>query len=108
MKALIQGGRVLQISEKPFPVADGFDWVTCPAEVRENWVYDGVVFAPPLTDAARAIARIDARLAEIDAASLRPLRAIQAETATEADRVRLAALEADAAKLRADRDALTE
>jgi hypothetical protein len=45
-------------------------------------------------------AAILARLAEIDTASIRPLRAIAQEEATQADHDRLAALDAEAAELR--------
>ncbi|WP_019646087.1 hypothetical protein [Novispirillum itersonii] len=47
-------------------------------------------------------AAITARLAAIDAASARPLRAIITNTATQTDHDRLAALEAEAASLRAE------
>lgn len=45
---------------------------------------------------------IIARLAAIDAASVRPLRAVADGTATDFDRQKLAALEAEAATLRAE------
>jgi hypothetical protein len=47
-------------------------------------------------------AAILARLAEIDAASVRPLRAIAQEEATQADHDKLAALDGEAAELRAE------
>lgn len=50
--------------------------------------------------AAQAAAEKAARFAAIDAASVRPLRAIAAGTATEYDHEKLAALEAEAAQLR--------
>lgn len=65
---------------------------------------------PPPTDAeltAQRIAAIDTRLAEIDTASVRPLRAIVDGSATEADAERLAAVESEAAALRAERASLT-
>lgn len=53
--------------------------------------------------AAKRVAEIDARLAEIDAASVRPLRAIVAGDETEEDRAKLAALDAEAEALREER-----
>jgi hypothetical protein len=50
--------------------------------------------------AAARKTEIIARLAEIDIASIRPLRAIADETATDFDREKLATLEAEAAELR--------
>lgn len=56
--------------------------------------------------AAQRIAEIDARLAAIDLASVRALRATVAGTATEADRDQLAVWEAEAAALRSERAGL--
>ena len=47
-------------------------------------------------------AEILARLAEIDAASIRPLRAIADSTAVQADHDKLAALDSEAAELRTE------
>jgi hypothetical protein len=47
-------------------------------------------------------AEILARLAEMDAASVRPLRAIAENTATDFDRQKLAALDAEVAELRGE------
>ena len=52
--------------------------------------------------AAARRAEILARLAEIDAASIRPLRAIADSTAAQADHDKLAALDSEAAALRAE------
>ena len=65
-----------------------------------------VVELSPVESAAQRIAEIDARLTAIDFASVRPLRASVAGTATEADAAQLAALEAEAATLRAERAGL--
>jgi hypothetical protein len=51
---------------------------------------------------ARRKADIIGRLAEMDTLSIRPLRAIADNTATDFDREKLAALEAEAAELRAE------
>jgi len=53
-------------------------------------------------------AEVLAELAAIDAASARPLRAILVGSATDEDRQRLAELDAQAATLRAELDALTD
>lgn len=59
---------------------------------------------PTATEIAeRRIADIDARLAAIDIASVRALRATVAGTATEADAAYLTALETEAAGLRSER-----
>jgi hypothetical protein len=60
---------------------------------------------PPLTPeqlVEQHRAEIIARLAEIDIASIRPLRAIADGTATDFDREKLAALEAEAEALRGE------
>lgn len=68
---------------------------------------DGLAQRDPsgLQRATARLAAIDARLAAIDAESVRPLRAMIAGEVTEDDRVRLAALEAEAVVLRAERAA---
>jgi hypothetical protein len=53
-------------------------------------------------------AEIITRLAEIDIASIRPLRAIADNTATDFDREKLADLEAEAAALRTELAELTQ
>lgn len=64
--------------------------------------------APPTEEEllTQHIAVIDAELAAIDAASIRPLRAEKAGTATEDDVARLVELDSRAAELRAQRAAL--
>jgi hypothetical protein len=61
-----------------------------------------------LAEAAKQwrLAEIAARLAKIDLASVRPLRAIAQGAATDFDGEKLAALEAEAAALRAERAVL--
>jgi len=56
---------------------------------------------------AQRIGEIDARLKAIDLESLRPLRAIANGTETQADRDKLAGLDAEAEQLRAERATLT-
>jgi hypothetical protein len=65
---------------------------------------------PPTAEAlaAQRRAAITARLAEIDAASIRPLRAIAQGAATQDDHDKLAALDAEAAELRQELAGLTE
>lgn len=55
---------------------------------------------------AQRLAAIDARLAELDSASVRPLRAIVDGSATEADAQRLAAIEDEVEALRVERTSL--
>lgn len=64
---------------------------------------DGAVLAKPkdIADKER-IAEINARLAELDSRSIRPLRAIDAEVATELDRTTLKGYETEAVVLRAE------
>ena len=57
---------------------------------------------PEENAAAARRAQVLARLAEIDAASIRPLRAIAQSEAVQGDHDRLAALDAEAAELRAE------
>ena len=52
------------------------------------------------------ISEIDTRLLEIDSLSIRPLRAIQSGTATQFDTDKLAALDEEAATLRAEKKTL--
>lgn len=60
----------------------------------------------PEEQAAQRRAQIMAQLAEIDAASVRPLRALVRGEAVQADTDKLAALDAEAEKLRAELAAL--
>jgi hypothetical protein len=66
---------------------------------------DGEVYLvdpTPEEAAAQRREEIQGRLAKIDIASIRPLRAISDGTATEYDRQKLADLEAEAAELRTE------
>jgi hypothetical protein len=65
---------------------------------------DALRFPPPTPEqiAEQRRAEILARLNEIDAASIRPLRAIAEGTAVEADHAKLAELDAEAAELRTE------
>jgi hypothetical protein len=79
--------------------------VSCPAEVREGWSYDGAAFSPPPppTEAelkAQRRAEILSRLAALDIESIRPLRAVADDTASDFDRQKLASLETEASGLR--------
>lgn len=76
--------------------------VICPADVLPGWTYDGKTFSAPATgvDNETRKAAILARLDEIDALSVRPLRAIRRGRDTEADHSRLDALDAEADALR--------
>jgi hypothetical protein len=77
--------------------------IIAPPDVAHDlpWLADP---PPPSLEelAAARRAKILARLAEIDAVSIRPLRAIAQGEATQADRDKLAALDAEAAELRAE------
>lgn len=64
---------------------------------------------PPLTEAeftAQRLAAIDSRLAELDAATIRPMRALLDGSGTGDDKARLAALEQEAQALREERKGL--
>lgn len=52
------------------------------------------------SDMEHELARLESELIQIDAASVRPLRAIVNEMATDEDRAKLTALEAQAATIR--------
>jgi hypothetical protein len=75
------------------------DFGPLPEGWSEEWV-------DPRTLEEIRLAEIDARLAEIDMESVRPLRAQSAGDATEYDTNKLAALENEAASLRTERAAL--
>jgi hypothetical protein len=83
-------------------------WESAPAgySTPEEWAAaHPVPTPPPPTPEELAVVRrmeILARLAEIDAASVRPLRAIAQGEAVQADRDRLAELDAEAATLRTE------
>lgn len=75
----------------------------------EGWDYDGTAFSPPATPVPDTTARaeeIRARLTQIDIDSVRPLRAIAAGAATDYDRDKLAALDAEADALRLELSSL--
>lgn len=73
-------------------------------EMTEQEIAD---FLKPEPTAEDRIAEIDARFKAIDLESLRPLRAIASGTETQADRDKLAGLDAEAEQLRAERATLT-
>lgn len=48
MKALIFQGKIVDVSENEFPVAEGLTWVDCPNDVRAHaWQYIDGQFVPP-------------------------------------------------------------
>jgi hypothetical protein len=109
--AAVQDGLVLEVTDvdpagRFTPDYAGL-FIPCPEEARSGWVYDGEAFSPPpsSTSEETALMRkavILARLSEIDAASVRPLRAIAQGEDVQADHDRLAALDGEAAGLRAE------
>jgi hypothetical protein len=78
--------------------------VAPPTDELGKWKWGGDVWraVTPEELAEQRKAEIQARLAEIDTASIRPLRAVADNTATDFDRQKLADLEAEAAALRAE------
>lgn len=60
------------------------------------------------TEMAARIVEIKSRLAEIDSESIRPLRAVLADTATDADKSKLTELENEAIELRTELSNLEE
>ena len=50
MKALIllENNQICQVENDGdiFPVAEGIEWITCPANCDTTWTYDGTDFAP--------------------------------------------------------------
>ena len=50
MKALIQDGKIIQLSEEEFEVHPSYSWVdNVPENVRTGWNYDGTNFTDPDT-----------------------------------------------------------
>ena len=50
MKALIQDGKIIQLSEEEFEVHPSYTWVdNVPENVRTGWNYDGTNFSDPDT-----------------------------------------------------------
>lgn len=45
--ALIEGARIAQIADQPFPVAEPLVWRECPDEVDTTWTWGGAAFVPP-------------------------------------------------------------
>jgi len=96
--------------EQCFPARMLEACVDCGEDVCPGWIYDGAVLAPPKGPESmtpeeirhQRLGEISVRLDSIDSASIRPLRAIMDNTATDADRDKLAALEQEAAELRAE------
>lgn len=91
--------------------ADGVSAETLAASVpagiawREVSAAEALDLTAPAEGAAR-LSEIDERLAELDLASVRPLRALLAGVATDEDKAQLAAIEAEAATLRAERQGM--
>lgn len=94
--------------ENAYRHGDGFVPIPPDPMPHVGWLFDGETATEiePVITAAQRIAEITARLTEIDLASVRALRASVAGTATEDDAAQLAALEAEAAALRAERAGL--
>ena len=91
-KRMVRAGTKSKTIREYGPLPQG--WSTTPPEPS------------PEDQAAQRRARIMARLAEIDAASVRPLRALVRGEAVQADTDKLATLDAEAEELRAELAAL--
>ena len=73
MKALVFEGKVVQVSEKEFPVHESMIWVDCDETVKAGYIYDGC-FSPevmpenpsiPDQTPEEKLASLEARLLEI-------------------------------------------
>lgn len=56
-KALVVKGRVHQIEDTPFPIAEteDFKWVDCPVDTEVNATFDGTSFTPPVYEVFTAM-----------------------------------------------------
>lgn len=72
-----------------------------PVWVDGKWLHKPII-KPDVDVRAKQIREIESRLVELDSASLRPLRAIAAGSATQFDHAKLEALDAEAKVLRAE------
>lgn len=74
MKALVQGSRVCQVENEPFPVAAPLAWIDCDDTVTTAHTYENGKFVPPAPPSAESSnQQIRAKLMSID---LRAIRAI--------------------------------
>lgn len=102
-------GRTVVVNPAPGFDPEAIAAQAVPAGVEWRIVTDdeaAAIVAAEVSIASR-LADIDRRLADIDAASARPLRAVIVGTATQGDRDRLAELEQRAQALRQERAHLT-
>ena len=80
MKALIHDGKIVDVAAQSFPVAPELSWVPCPADCRpetHEYVGGNIQVKPGPTQAeldAASNAQVVAKLASIDAASIRSIR----------------------------------
>jgi len=110
--ARLDGSYVIMKGGMPYHVPNKGEWAGLHAEVAafaaENPGQVAPENAPTPEDlAAQRADEIRARLTELDLASIRPLRALADGSATDEDRLRIAALDAEAAALREELQGLT-
>ncbi len=100
-------GKKKEIAEND-DTPEGYANAARPSEYHEwdgsQWVEDTA--AKQAAEDSKRVEEIDARLKEIDAESVRPLRAINSGTDTQFDRDKLAALDSEADSLRTERVSL--
>lgn len=62
MKALVLDGKVYQVCEDEFPVAEPLQWVDCADEVTTDWTYNGSFVAPQAPSNAEKILELKQQL----------------------------------------------
>lgn len=74
--ALVHGNRVCQVEDAPFPVAEPLQWVECADDVTTRHTFANGAFVAPsnVETNEEHNARVKARLAAIDLASIRGIR----------------------------------
>jgi len=65
MKALIVNGRVAELNEEGFPVAEPFFWADVVGDVAVGWSYVDGVFSPPPAPAPEPVTSVTRRQARL-------------------------------------------
>lgn len=88
------------------PPTGAIETPCAPIDARQIWDFGANAWGPTPPDPTKRMSDIDARLLALDLEAIRPLRAIEAGAATQYDRDKLAALDAEADTLRSERAGL--